>query len=259
MVYYIISELKQAFKRKLCRSYFICIIIACLLANLAITVFRDLLYGINDGTYAYNLIMFAKGFFWIPYYSCIVLADIVFGETYPDPRIRNRSNRGLGRTGIYLGKLIAQWLLLFIFTVITTVLFLTVTAVFQIHDGTIDSSVVLDFIQNVAYAFPLLMAGVSISNMFLFLFDNKKRAYLFYIIFVVIIPRIIMLLSTDNFGLAPMHAIRELLLTPQFQSLQFYATLDIPKIIISSVIYIIISSVIGCMRFRNKKWQRKTA
>ena len=118
--------------------------------------------------------MFAKGFFWIPYYSCIVLADIVFGETYPDPRIRNRSNRGLGRAGIYFGKLIAEWLLLFIFAVITTILFLAITAVFQIHDGTIDSAVVLDFIQNVAYAFPLLMAGVSISNMFLFLFDGKK-------------------------------------------------------------------------------------
>ena len=254
MVYYILSELKQAIKRKLCRNYFICIVIACLLANLAITVFRDLLYGINDGTYAYNLIMFAKGFFWIPYYSCIFLADIVFGESYPDPRIRNRSNRGLGRAGIYFGKLVAEWLLLLIFTIVTAVLFLAITAVFQIHDGTIDSSVVIDFLQNVAYAFPLLMAGVSISNMFLFLFDNKKKSYLFFIIFVVIIPRIIMLLSTDSFALAPMHAIRELLLTPQFQSLQFYATLDIPKIIISSVIYIIISSVIGCVRFRNKKW-----
>ena len=254
MVYYIISELKQAFKRKLCRNYFICIVIACFLANLAITVFRDLLYGINDGTYAYNLIMFAKGFFWIPYYSCIFLADIVFGENYPDPRIRNRSNRGLGRVRIYLGKLITEWLLLLIFTAITAVLFLTITAVFQMHDGTIDSEVVLDFLLNVAYAFPLLMAGVSLSNMFLFLFDSKKKSYLFYIIFVVIIPRVIMLLSTDNIALAPMHAIRELLITPQFQSLQFYATLDIPKIIISSVIYIIISSVIGCVRFSRKKW-----
>ncbi|MBO6138207.1 MAG: hypothetical protein J6O71_06295 [Lachnospiraceae bacterium] len=254
MVYYILSELKQAVKRKLCRNYFICIILMCLLANLAITVFRDLLYGVNDGTYAYNLIMFAKGFFWIPYYSCIFLADIVFGEKYPDPRIRNRSNVGLGRVKIYLGKLIAEWLLLLIFAVITTVLFLAITAVFQIHDGTIDSSVVIDFIKNVAYAFPLLMAGVSLSNMCLFLFDKKKTAYIAFALLVVLIPRVIMLLSTDSIAIAPMHAIRELLLTPQFQSLQFYATLDIPKIIISSVIYIIISSAVGCIRFCKKKW-----
>ncbi len=254
MIYYIITEVKHAIKRKLCRNYFICIVIACLLANLSITVFRDLLYGINDGTYAYNLIMFAKGFFWIPYYSCIFLADMVFGEKYPNPRIRNRSNRGLGRTKIYLGKLISEWLLLLMFTIITAVLFLTITTVFQVHDGTIDSSVVIDFIQNVSYAFPLLMAGVSLSNMFLFLFDKKKKAYLFYVIFVVIIPRVIMLLSTDSIALAPMHAIRELLLTPQFQSLQFYATLDIPRIIISSVIYIIISTVIGCIGFKRKRF-----
>ncbi len=254
MVYYIISELKLAFKRKLCRNYFICIIIACLLANLAITVFRDLLYGINDGTYAYNLIMFAKGFFWIPYYSCIFLADIVFGDTYPNPRIRNRSNIRLKRMGMYFGKLIAEWLLLLIFTVVTAVLFLVITSVFQIHDGTINSEVVTDFLMNVGYAFPLLMAGVSISNMFLFLFDKKRLSYIWFVICVVVIPRIIMLLSTDRFGLVFFHGVREMLLTPQFNSLQFYATLDIPKIIISSVIYIVISSIIGCTRFLKKKF-----
>ncbi|MCR5626176.1 MAG: hypothetical protein K6F99_02550 [Lachnospiraceae bacterium] len=253
MVYYIFNELKAAIKRRLAVNYLICIVVGCLLANLSISVFRELLYGVNDGTYAYNLIMFAKGFFWIPYYTCIFLADIVFGETYPDKKLRNRSTVGLNPTQRYLGKFTAEIILLLIYTIITAALFLAVTALFQIHDGTIDKMVVIDFIQNVCYAFPLLMTGVSFGNMFLFMFKDKRKAYLFFIIFVILIPRLIMLLCTDGVGWTFLIPIREILITPQFQNLQFYATLDIPKIIISSVIYIILSCTIGCISFNKKK------
>ncbi len=254
MVYYIKSQLNNALKRKYTRYYFFGIVAMCLLANSAMSAFRSILYGMNDGTYASNLIIFAKGFFWVPYYSCIFIADIVFGDTYPDPRIRDKSTIGLTRIHIYFGKLITELIMLVVYALIAVLVFLIITPIFQVHDGTIDISVMLDFVQSVVIAFPLLIVGVSAANMFLFSAKTKKQAYILFGACVIVLPRIIMLLATDSFRIIPLVWVRDWLITPQFQTLQFYATRDVPKIIITSIIYTIVTCVIGCRSFKKREF-----
>ncbi len=254
MIYYIRTQLNNALKRKYTRYYFFGIVAMCLLANSAMSAFRSILYGMNDGTYASNLIIFAKGFFWVPYYSCIFIADIVFGESYPNPRIRDKSTIGLTRTHIYLGKFVSGLIMLLLYALIAVIVFLVITPIFQVHDGTIDISVMLDFVQSVVIAFPLLVFGVSVSNMFLFSAKTKKQAYILFCTCVIVLPRIIMLLATDSFRIIPLVWVRDWLITPQFQTLQFYATRDVPKIIITSVIYTIITCIIGIRNFKKREF-----
>ena len=168
MAYYSRSELKKAVHRKGFRLYMIGIVVVCLLANLAMSAFRNIIYGMNDGTFAYNLIMFAEGFFWVPYYSCIFIADIVFGESCPDPRIRDKSTIGLSRTDIFFGKFISELILLLLYSLLAIVAFLVITPIFQVHDGTIDLSVIVDFIVAVLLAMPLIVSGLAIGICFYF-------------------------------------------------------------------------------------------
>ncbi len=254
MIYYIKSQLGNALKRKYTRYYFFGIVAVCLLANSAMSAFRSILYGMNDGTYASNLIIFAKGFFWLPYYTCIFISDIVFGDKYPDPRIRDKSTIGLNRTHIYFGKLLTELILLIIYALIAMIVFLVITPIFQVHDGTIDISVMIDFAQSVVVAFPLFIVGISAGNMFFFSAKTKKQAYLLYGACVIVLPRIIMLLATDSFRITPLVWIRDWLITPQFQTLQFYATRDVPKIIITSIIYTIVTCIIGCRNFKKREF-----
>ena len=254
MAYYIKTQLGRSLTDKYFRVFIIGILVAVLVANLSMTAFRDIIYGMNDGTFAYNLIMFAKGFFWLPYYALIFVADEVLGPSYPDPRLRDKSTIGLNRRDIFIGKLITEVLLLLCLALFATVAFLVITPVFQVHDGTIDISVILDFLEAVVLAMPLFLAGLSRANMFCFVFTPRKKAFLMFFLFVVLIPRVIMLLATDNIAFPPAIFIRNFLLTPQFQELQFYATRNVPKVLISSVIYIVLSSIYGGYCFEKKEF-----
>ncbi len=225
-----------------------------LLANLSMTAFRNIIYGMNDGSFAYNLIMFAKSFMWIPYYTCFFIADIVFGDEYPDPRIRGRSNAGLGRTQIYFGKFAAELIILVAAALFALVAFLTITPIFQIHDGTIDKDVVLDFMTAVLVSMPLFATGVSFGHMFLFSSNTKKKAFAYYVLFIIVIPRLLMFLATDQIGMTGLRVVTNLLVTPQFQTLPFYATRNVPKILISSCIYMALSLGFGCFKFNRKKF-----
>ena len=175
MCYYIGSEVKNALHRKYVFWYVAGLIVLCILANLSMIGFRTI-YGMNDGSFGYNLIIFAEGVFAIPYYSSIFIADIVFGKEYPDPRIRDKATIGLNRMQLYLGKFAAQLILAFLFLVVAVVGFIGITFLFQFNDGTIDSLTILDFMEKVIVALPLWIAGVAMGNMFLFLFRNKKKA-----------------------------------------------------------------------------------
>ena len=105
MIRYIWTEFIRAVKSKYYIKIIIAIAAVSVLANLAMIAFRDYVYGTNDGTYGYNLIMFAGGFFWLPYYTTIFISDMVFGENYPDPFIKDRITKRLRRPQLYLGKL----------------------------------------------------------------------------------------------------------------------------------------------------------
>lgn len=254
MIYYIKSQLQRSLTDKYFKIFIIGILAAVLLANLSMTAFRDIIYGMNDGTFAYNLIMFAKGFFWLPYYATIFIADEVIGPEYPDPRIRDKSTIGLSRRHIFYGKFITEVLVLIICAVFATVAFLVITPIFQVHDGTINASVIIDFAEAVLLAMPLFIAGVSIGNMFCFSILPRKKAIFAFFFFVVAVPRAIMLLATDGIRFIPAVMIRNFLLTPQFQELQFYATRNVPKIIISSIIYVVFSCLYGAYSFDKKEF-----
>lgn len=253
MVYYVYSEIKRTLRERTALMFLLGIVAASVLANLSIIVFRDVIYGTNDGTYAYNIIMFAGGFFWLPYYFMIFIADMVFGKTYPDPYLRNRANLKLRRYQMFLGKLIAEFIMLIIYAVAALFIFLAVSFLFQMGAGPMEMSIVWDFAQNVLFAIPLFMTGVAFGNMFLFMFYDKKKAYACYFGLVIVLERLIMILGAESVSLAPCKWIKDtLLVTPRFTELQFFATRDVPKTVTLAVIYIAAASLVGCMCFLKK-------
>ncbi len=253
MIYYIYSETLRTLKGKYARFYILAVLAMSILANLTMIVFRDMVYGTNDGTYGYNLIMFAGGFFWLPYYTMIFISDMVFGREYPDPHLRNRSNLKLNRKQIYVGKLITGYLMLVLFAILSFVIFIGVSVLFQIGSGSMEKKIIADFAVNLVIAVPLFLAGVSMGFMCLFLFRTKKYAFIFFWVLTIVIPRLIMLLGADPIRIGFFNWIKNnLLLTPQFTELQFYATRNVPKVLISSAVYIILSTLIGCIGYKMK-------
>jgi hypothetical protein len=254
MLLYIGSEFSRAIRSREFKKYTLVILIVSVLANLSIIAFRDYVYGTNDGTYGYNIIMFAGGFFWLPYYATIFVAEMLFGKTYPDPYIKDRVTKNLRRRHIYIGKTLAALLMLAVFAVLTFVIFIVTSTVFQLSTGSLSADVVKDFGVNVLCAVPLLMVGVSIGMMMLFCFENRVWALLAFWAVTIVIPRIIMLLGAEPISIDFFRFIKdEILITPQFTTLQFFASRDVKQIIISSAIYIAISSFIGLMAFRGKQ------
>ena len=254
MLPYISSEFRKALRSRHSRIYMLCILAVSVLANLAIIVFRDYVYGTNDGTYGYNIIMFAGGFFWLPYYTTIFISNIVFGETYPDPFIKDRITKDLKRHHIYLGKLAATFGLLLVFVVLSFVAFIGISTLFQLSTGTLSAAVVMDFGINILCATPLFMAGCAMGLAMLFIFDKRRKAFLVFWIITVIIPRAVMFLGAEPIRIGFFKMLKDrVLLTPQFTTLQFFASRDVKLILITSIIYILISTLCGIWVFGHKE------
>ena len=253
MGYYIFSEVCGALKRKGTYIYIAGVAVLCLLANLAMIAFRTV-YGMNDGSYAYNLILFAEWVFIIPYYSTILIADIIFGKEYPNPHIKTKATIGLKRVGLYLGKFFAELIVSAVFLLAAIVLFLGITLLMS-SDGTIGWWTVLDFCQKVLYAVPLWIAGVAIANACLFIYHKKKNAYIAFFAGVLVLPRLIMLLASEHINISLFVWIKEyLLLTPRFDELQYFYTLNLPKIIILSLVYSVIATISGIISFQKREF-----
>lgn len=253
MCYYISSEVKNALRRKYALWYVAGMIVLCILANLSMICFRTI-YGMNDGAFGYNLIIFAEGVFAIPYYTSIFIADIVFGRDYPDPRIKDKATIGLNRTKLYLGKFIAELLLAFLFLVVAVVGFIGITVLFQFGDGTIDSLTIFDFIEKVIVATPLWIAGVAMGNMFLFVFRNKRKAFIAFFAIVLVTPRVIMFLAAEPFKLPPFTWITNILITPEFNALQFFFTMNSTKILLLGIIYTAAACAIGIISYQKREF-----
>lgn len=253
MRYYIVNEVKTALRRRYAYAYVGGIIILCLLANIAMICFRTI-YGMNDGAFGYNLIIFAEGVFVIPYYSSVFIADIVFGKEYPNPRIKDKATIGLGRLQIYLGKFIAQLTVAFVFLLLAVVAFIGITFLFQMNDGTIDFMTISDFLEKVLVALPLWVAGVAIGNMFLFAFRSKQKAVTFFFLTVLVIPRVVMLLAAEPLQWPPFTWITQILITPEFNALQFYFTMNSSKNYLLGFIYTVIACIIGIRCFNKKEF-----
>ena len=253
---YIAREIYHAFKRRYTIVYLIGFLILCVLANVAMTCFRTI-YGMNDGAFSYNLIIFAEGVFAIPYYSCICFADIVFGRSYIDPHIKDKYTKTLRPWQLYLGKLLAAVVLATVLFFVSFVMLIAVTALFGTGDTGIDLSVIVDFMDKASMALPLWIAGIAIGQMFLFLFDRCKKAYILFFVTVLVIPRLIMLLAFEVVKLQPFVAIRSILITPQFQELQFFYTQNRLKCWLTGLIYTAIASAVGIYAFYKRTRREK--
>ena len=253
MGYYIADEVTGALKRKGTYFYIGGVAILCILANLAMIAFRTV-YGLNDGSYAYNLILFAEWVFVIPYYSTVLIADIIFGKEYPNPRIKTKSTIGLNRVQLYVGKLVSEILISAFFMLVAIILFLGITVLFS-SDGSIGWWTIWDFCQKVLIAVPLWIAGVSIANACFFLFPKKKTAYIAFLGGVLLLPRMVMFFATERRSIGVFVWIKQyLLITPRFGELQYFYTLNLPLILGLGVVYTGISTVAGILAFMKKEF-----
>ncbi|MCR5774450.1 MAG: ABC transporter permease [Lachnospiraceae bacterium] len=254
MFRYIYTEFFKTIRSKYSIKFILAIVATFVLANLAMIAFRDYVYGTNDGTYGYNIIMFAGGFFWMPYYVTIFISDMVFGETYPDPFIKDRITKRLRRPHLYIGKLLTTFLMLIFYVAFAFIAFIGISTLFQLSTGTLSGAVVKDFAVNVMCAVPLLAAGCSLGMMALFCFERKLWAFVTFWVITIVVPRIVMLLGAEPISIALFKTIKDkVLLTPQFTTLQFFASRDVPQILISSAVYIIVSTLIGGYVFCRKR------
>lgn len=252
MLYYTAREAYRAVRRKYTLAYIIAMLGICLLGNIAMACFRSI-YGMNDGAFASNLIMFAKGIFVVPYYSCVFLADIVFGKEYPNPYIKDKITKNLKRWQLYIGKFLATIALGVVLYVITFVMLVVTTVLFSYNAGSIGWYTVKDFLDASLLALPLWVAGISFGHMFLFLIKDKRKAFAAYYVMVLLIPRLIMFLAFESVNIQPFPILVKYLITPEFQALQFFFTMDIKACWIKGSIYTLISVVIGVLAFYKKK------
>lgn len=256
MFKYISHELKNALHRKYTYYYVIGILALCVIANAAVVGFR-MIYGTNEGTYAYNLMVYATWCFVIPYYSCIFISDMIFGKTYPNPMIKDKDTSSLSRTQIYFSKLIAQILLAVVFVAVAFVILLATTCLFQIKDGMVSGYEITDFLGKMALAVPLWIAGISMGNMFLFVHEKKKFAFIGYYVITLVIPRIIMFFAAEPFRWAFFRFLRTYTITQNFSLIPYPAdpARNELLIVLLGVIFTVISSAIGCVYYNKKKFK----
>ena len=254
MIHYIARDFKTALHRRYTYAYVIGIFVLCLLSNIAVVAFR-MIYGTNEGTYAYNILNYTTWCFVVPYYSCMFIADMGFGKVYPNPQIKDNITKNMSRAAIYFSKLITELLLGVLFLIISFVLLIGITTVFHFADGTVRLYDIKDFIEKMWIAIPLWIAGVSFGNMFLFIFEDKRKAYAGYYILTLLIPRLIMLLASERVGFEPFKLLRRYLISQGFSLLPYPADPDrnVTLIVSTAVIYTVISCVVGIAVYHKKK------
>lgn len=254
MRYYILNEVTIALKKKGTYIYAAGIVILSLLANIAMVAFRSI-YGMREGAFGSNLIYFAQWCFIVPYYSTILIAEIIFGKECPNPRIRNKVTIGLSRAKLFFGELFSELCISAVFLVAAIVIFIGITYIFMAADGSIELWVIQDFCRAATTAIPLWITGIAIGNGLLFLFPRKRHAFATFFGLVIALPRIIMFLAAEPLKLEPCRWIKEyLLLTPRFNELPYYATLNMPKIIILSSIYTVCFTALGLWAYYKKEY-----
>jgi ABC-type transport system involved in multi-copper enzyme maturation permease subunit len=246
MFRYILRELDRALRSKAAYVYFAGIFVLCIIANIAVIAFRTV-YGTNEGTYAYNIMEYAAWSFIVPYLSCIMIAHMVIGKEYPDPHIRDGATSGLNRVQIYLSKLISGVLLAGVFLVITYVALVVTTALFHFGDGTLTKTAIRAFTDKMVLALPLFLAGVCFGMMFLFIFKDKRKAYVGFYILTFAIPRLVILLAKDPPGIAVFKALKKYTISQCFTLIPYPSSPErsVPFIIGLGLAYSAISTAIG--------------
>ena len=251
MIKYITRELKTASKRKVSLIFLICIVAICFVANLAVMAFT-LVYGSDiDGVLGSNVLAFASWCFPIPYLATILIADIVFGQTYPNPYIKDNVTKTLSRAKIYLGKFVSALIIALVYMLVAFVVLLATTRIFHSDIQAYDIKL---FAENMLVAIPLWIAGISIGMMCLFVFEKKKTAYIVFFVITLIVPRFIMFFAAEPFSWGAFIAVRKILMSQSFGHIPYIADPDrsVPFIVCQGVIYTVIACVIGITQYNKK-------
>jgi len=251
MIKYILREVKIASKRKMALVLAICLVAICLLANLAVMAFT-LVYGSDiDGVMGSNVLSFATWVFPLPYLATIVIADLVFGDTYPNPYIKDNVTNKMSRTTVYLGKFFASLIVALAYMILAVIVLLLTTRIFH---SDISSYDVTTFLGNMFVAVPLWIAGVSFGIMSLFMFENKKKAYILFFIITLIFPRFIMLFAAEPFSLSAFITVRKILISQSFGHIPYVAdpNRSVPFIVCQGFIYAIIGCIVGIISYNKK-------
>jgi len=256
MLNYSIKEFASALKRKTTLIYVLVIFALCIVGNTAVVAFR-MIYGANEGTYGYNILNFTSWWgFPVVYCACILISMAVFGKEYPNPLIKDKNTSGLGRIGIYLGKLLASIFMLITLAVIAFVILMITTSLFQISEGFMEWKEIKGFLQKMGYAMLVWIASICIGNMFLFLFEKKVKAVVGFLIVTLVIPRTIMYFAAEPFLVAPFRFLRRYTLTQNLCLIPYKAdpSRSIPLTIALSIIYAVIATIIGIVAYKKKRF-----
>lgn len=251
MINYIKRELQTVFSKKRTLVTAIVIVALCVLANLSVMAFT-LIYGSDrDGVMGSNVLAFATWVFEIPFCACIIFADHIFG-TYPNPHIKDKITKDMKRVHIYLGKLFSALILSLCYMLLAFVCMIVITRIFHSDVSSYD---IETFAQNTLIAAPLWIAGVSMAMMFLFLFEDKRRAYIVFFAVALIIPRLIMFFAAEPFSIAPLLAVRRILINQSFGHIPYPAdpNRNVPFIVCEGFVYAILSTIIGIIAFNKKQ------
>lgn len=256
MIANIRSEMNMAVKRKFTRWYALGIVALVLIANIAVVAFR-IIYGANAGTYAYNLLEYATWCFVIPYYSCILIADIVFGNEAGYLEGAKEDSSKVARFKVYLSKLVTALALGAVYAVFAIIALVLITTLFQIRDARLSWYSISDFLGKFAIALPLWYAGVSFGMMFLFVFSKKRYAYIAYFVLTLLIPRVIMMFAAEPFLIHFFRIVRSYTLTQNFSLIPYPAdpSRNVVLTIVLGLVYGTVSNVIGCIACSKKKYK----
>lgn len=252
MFNYIKRELQCVFKKKETLITAISIVVICFIANLSVMAFT-LIYGSDrDGVLGSNVLAFASWCFIIPFYACIIFADTVFGKEYPNPYIKDKITKNMSRTKIYLGKYLTTVILAMVYMIEAFIFLMITTRIFHSDISAYDVTL---FVNNMLISIPLWLAGLAISDLCLFSFTNKKKAYITFIVAVIVIPRIIMFLAAEPISFGPCIAIRTILMAQSFGHIPYPAdpARNVPFIIAEGFIYTIVALIAGIVIFNKKQ------
>ena len=259
MIRYIASDLKRAATSKLAKIYFIATVALIFIANLAVICFR-LIYGSNEGTFAYNVFEYASWCFLIPYYSCIILGIMAFGKEYIYPKKEGMvlpagdSKVALRPWQVYVSKLVESAVLAAVYSVIAAVFLYVITLLFHYSEGIIQWAIVRMFLDKACLSLPLWFAGLAFAIMFLFMFEKKWKAVLGFAIITVVIPQIIRIFSLDTFKFEFFRIIRRYTITQSFGLIPYpsYPERSVPLIVTIGIVYGVLATVIGIVCYNRK-------
>ena len=256
MLNYTFREFDAALRRKSAYIYFAGIFVLCIIANIAVVAFR-FIYGTNEGTYAYNIMEYAAWSFIVPYLTCIFIEHMVFGKDYPGKQDKDDAAEGLNRTQIYLSKLAAGIMLAFVFLVITFVVLIVTTSLFQMNDKTLGMDAIRTFCDKLLLALPLFLAGIAFATLFLFAFEDKRKAYAGYYLTTLVVPRIILRLAKEPPGIPVFKFLRTYTISQCFTLIPYPSSPErsVPLIIGLGFIYAIAATIVGIVIYNKKKFK----